>query len=107
MNFNKDDYIVLINIPNHLIGKGAYLNNHVYKQREANICLRTYLDSLHSLSNGWNIIECINMTNWRYATIEEKELYDKANEPIDVTTLIKKPIMSNYNYLLPLLKTIR
>lgn len=85
--FKKDDYIVLGNTPD----KASFLSNCCYKQREDNIYLKSYLDSKLSKINGWTCVSIDNSNgsenvfNWRYATKEESEYYEKIGEPFDTT----------------------
>lgn len=79
--FKKGEYIVYIGDTDN-----SYRKNHVYKQREDFSYLRSELDSLGSISNGWSIIEP-KANNWRYATIDEANEYERIGKPYDVTTL--------------------
>lgn len=101
--FKKGEYIVLI-------GKGqstgsailledfrAFIQNHCYKVRESCRHLRVELDSIGNKTNGW---ECIpynpnkfhKVRNWRYATQEEIDEYERRGKPYDVTELQKKEL---------------
>ena len=99
--FKKGEYIVLI-------GKGqstgsatlledfrAFIQNHCYKVRENNTFLMAELDSSESTTNGWVCIpyspnQFHKTRNWRYATQEEIDEYERRGKPYDVTELNKQ-----------------
>ena len=74
-----------------------FIKNHCYKVRENNRFLRPELDSCGIIDNGW---ECIlynpnkfhKTRNWRYATQEEIDEYERRGKPYDVTELQKKEL---------------
>lgn len=84
--FKKDDYIVLLK-------QYGYLTkiNHIIKQREDNESLCPICDCLGTKQNNynWGEVYNYNSNNWRYATKEEIDHYNKIGKPYDVTTLIK------------------
>ena len=101
--FKKGEYIVLI-------GKGqstdsatlledfrTFIQNHCYKVRESCGHLRVELDSTGSKTNGWACVpynpnEFHKTRNWRYATQEEIDEYERRGKPYDVTELQKKEL---------------
>lgn len=98
--FKKGEYIVLISDGQStggtiLVQSNQFIKNHCYKVRENNKFLRPELDSCGSTTNGW---ECIlynpnkfhKTRNWRYATQEEIDEYERRGKPYDVTELQKK-----------------
>ena len=98
--FKKGEYIVLIgrgqskNSSNELITE-AFILNHCYKVKENKSFLMTELDSIGGTSNGWECIpynpnEYHKDRNWRYATQEEIDEYERRGKPYDVTELNKQ-----------------
>ena len=101
--FKKGEYIVLI-------GKGqsissatlledfrTFIQNHCYKVRESCRHLRVELDSIGSKTNGWQCIlynpnKFHKTRNWRYATQEEIDEYERRGKPYNVTELQKKEL---------------
>ena len=102
-SFRKDDCIVVLtNILNRNHSK-AFPSNHCFKQREEASYLRVYLD-MRGGENGWalipfniNKLSSIHIDkntsihidkntcmNWRYATKEEKNMYDKLGKPFNI-----------------------
>ena len=101
--FKKGEYIVLID-KGQSTGSATlsedfkfFIKNHCYKVRENNVFLRPELDSNGSTTNGW---ECIpynpnqfhKTRNWRYATQEEIDEYERKGKPYDVAELQKKEL---------------
>ena len=100
IKFKKGEYIVLISDGQStsgttLVQSDQFIKNHCYKVRENNTFLRPELDSCGSTANGW---ECIlynpnkfhKNRNWRYATQEEIDEYERRGKPYDVTELNKQ-----------------
>ena len=100
--FKKGEYIVLISDGQStggttLVQSNQFIKNHCYKVRENNKYLRPELDFCGSTTNGW---ECIlynpnkfhKTRNWRYATQEEIDEYERRGKPYDVTELQKKEL---------------
>ena len=53
--FKKDEYIVLLGkSDDYNKNCNRYSFEYVYKQRENNLYLKTYLDNKHDINNGWN-----------------------------------------------------
>jgi len=89
MNFNINDYIVIIT--GHT---SAFLRNHIYKQRTVNYYLQVEKDC-ENQENGSSIYQFKNKSNWRYATASEIAAYSLVNKPIDVT----KMVIDNYSII--------
>ena len=101
--FKKGEYIVLID-KGQSTGSAAllevystFIQNHCYKVRETKEYLLVELDSVGSTTNGWACIpynpnEYHKNRNWRYATQEEIDEYEKRGKPYDVTELQKKEL---------------
>ena len=100
--FKKGEYIVLISDGQStsgttLVQSDQFIKNNCYKVRENNRFLRPELDSCGIIDNGW---ECIlynpnkfhKTRNWRYATQEEIDEYERRGKPYDVTELQKKEL---------------
>ena len=88
--FKKDEYIVLLGTTEDAIDQ--YSSGYVYKQREDNLYLRTYVDDNLSINNGWDSY-CFNKKknfDWRYATEEEIIAYENAGKPININEIIKQ-----------------
>ena len=99
--FKKGEYIVLIGDGQSTTSarlvqdSNQFIKNYCYKVRENNTFLRIELDSNGSTTNGW---ECIpynpnqfhKTRNWRYATQEEIDEYERRGKPYDVTELNKQ-----------------
>lgn len=98
--FKKGEYIVLISDGQStggttLVQSNQFIKNHCYKVRENNKFLRPELDSCGGTTNGW---ECIlynpnkfhKTRNWRYATQEEIDEYERRGKPYDVVELNKQ-----------------
>ena len=100
--FKKGEYIVLINDGQStggttLVQSNQFIKNHCYKVRENNIFLRPELDSCKSTTNGWQCVpynpnKFHKTRNWRYATQEEIDEYERRGKPYDVTELQKKKL---------------
>ena len=100
--FKKGEYIVLIGNGQSKTGSStvqtdSYIQNHCYKVRESNVFLRSELDSCGSTTNGWKCIpynpnKFHKTRNWRYATQEEINEYERRGKPYDVTELHKKEL---------------
>ena len=97
--FKKGEYIVLIGNGQSIVCSStfqanSYIQNHCYKVRESGTFLRTELDSIGGTINGWECIpynpnEFHKTRNWRYATQEEIDEYERRGKPYDVTELTK------------------
>ena len=78
--FEKDDYIVTI--ANNFKGRtdNSYPDNYIFKQIRRENYLLTYLDAKGGVANGWGIFKAdkTGRGEWRYATKEEAEAYEKA-----------------------------
>jgi hypothetical protein len=89
--FEKDDYIVTI--ANKLKGRAdnSYPDNYIFKQLERKDYLFTYLDARGRASNSFDIFKADKTGGgeWRYATKEEAEAYEKAGKPISVDDVSK------------------
>lgn len=94
-SFQQDDYIVVLTNILNCNYSSAFPSYHCFKQREVYSYLRVYLD-MKGGENGWTLIpfnknnlssihidknDCIN---WRYATEEEKNMYDKLGKPFNI-----------------------
>ena len=101
--FKKGEYIVLID-KGQSTGSATlledfrtFIQNHCYKVRENNTFLMTELDSTGSKTNGWKCIpynpnEFHKTRNWRYATQEEIDEYERRGKPYDVIELQNKKL---------------
>ena len=69
-----------------------FISNHIYKQRKDSTYLQPEYDSLLSKTNGWIKYTRNNTHNWRYATQEEIDEYERRGKPYDVTELQKKEL---------------
>ena len=98
--FKKGEYIVLIDkgqstsSSDELILSEAFIQNHCYKVKENGSYLMTELDSAGGTTNGWVCIpynpnKYHKNRNWRYATQEEIDEYERRGKPYDVTELEK------------------
>ena len=101
--FKKGEYVVLIGrgqstrSSDELSIDEVFIPNHYYKVRENKSYLMTELDSVGSTTNGWvgipyNPNEYHKNRNWRYASQEEIDEYEKRGKPYDVTELHKKEL---------------
>jgi len=103
--FKAGEYIVLILSKKH---NGFFLNDYCYKQREDNDYLRADLDSIGSVTNGWDVIvynhnPLIHRDGdsyaWRYATLDEAEEYERLGKPYDTKTISIETIIKNLEKL--------
>lgn len=84
--FKKDDYIVILG--------GEYSDSFplltIFKQRDDSSYLRPYLDCKNDKFNGWSVHPYNKSyeNDWRYATYEEIQEYDRLEKPFDTTLLI-------------------
>lgn len=85
--FKKGEYIVITD--NY---SGGFCTNYIYKQRKDYEYLEAELDNNGSITNGFARYEKKNSHNWRYATQEEIDEYEKRSKPYDVTELQKKEL---------------
>lgn len=85
--FKKGEYIVITD--NY---SGGFCTNYIYKQREDYIYLEAELDNYGSTTNGFARYEKKNPYNWRYATQEEVDEYERRGKPYNVTELQKKEL---------------
>lgn len=85
--FKKGEYIVITD--NY---SGGFCTNYVYKQRKDHIYLEAELDNKGSRTNGFSRYEKNDSHNWRYATQEEINEYERRGKPYDVTELQKKEL---------------
>lgn len=85
--FKQDDYIVCLEI---LTKSDCSKKDYIFKQRKDNNGMHPYIDLEGSKING-NTSHTFNklqsLKDWRYATFEEIEEYDRIGKPYDVTTL--------------------
>ena len=85
--FKKGEYIVITD--NYY---GGFCTNYIYKQRKDYEYLEAELDNNGSTTNGFARYEKKNPYNWRYATQEEIDEYERRGNPYDVTELQKKEL---------------
>lgn len=85
--FKKGEYIVITD--NY---SGGFCTNYIYKQRKDYTYLEAELDNYGSTTNGFTRYEKKNSYNWRYATQEEIDEYERRGKPYDVTELQKKKL---------------
>lgn len=86
--FKKDDYIVVLNIGD--FSTHCALPNYCFKQRKDSKSIYPYVDITGSKSNGNNSLEfnkSNNLKDWRYATQQEIDEYERLGKPFDVTTI--------------------
>ena len=88
--FKKGEYIVITDKFDSWAKD--FVSNHIYKQRKDSTYLQPEYDSLNSITNGWLKYTINNSHNWRYATQEEIDEYEKRGKPYDVTELQKKEL---------------
>ena len=89
--FKEDDYIVTLNI-DHTGGFGTSCakENYCFKQRQAEWYISPEIDLEGSTTNsngGLNFNSNGKLIDWRYATPQEIEEYDRLGKPFDVTTI--------------------
>lgn len=80
MEFKKDDYVVLTEADFNLTG--GYTIGNVYKINRSGNSLNSK-DDMGWRDNGYNTCTYDNTgrIKWRYATTEEKAMYDKEDKP--------------------------
>ena len=88
--FKEGDYIVITDKFDSY--SKDFVSNHIYKQRKDSTYLCPEYDSLLSKTNGWIKYTRNNSHNWRYATQEEIQEYERRGKPYDVTELQKKEL---------------
>ena len=88
--FKKGEYIVITDKFDSWTKD--FVSNHIYKQREDSTYLQPEYDSSNSITNGWVKYTRNNSHNWRYATQEEIDEYERRGKPYDVTELQKKEL---------------
>ena len=86
--FKKGEYIVITD--KFYSWTKDFISNHIYKQRKDSTYLQPEYDSLNSITNGWLKYSRNNSNNWRYATQEEIDEYERRGKPYDVTELNKQ-----------------
>jgi hypothetical protein len=92
--FKKGDYIVCLNTPESEL-ETNFPRNYIFKQKIEYTYLMSELDISGSSSNGWSVIDFSGKNKrgeWRYATPQEIQEYERIGKPYDVTTLIPKEI---------------
>jgi len=99
----KNDYIVTIGLP---IAKGkefainktnekSFPLNFIYKQKKDYSYLSPELDAKGSRENAWGCYADEHEgRNWRYATVQEIVLYNKARKPVKA-----RGIIDNYSII--------
>ena len=106
--FKENDYIICLDIGDFETNCGR--NNFIFKQRENRNSIVPCIDLQgHALNanDALKFDKSDKLIEWRYATIEEIEEYDRIDKPYDVTTLEIKPIIEeNYDYLTKLLNKL-
>lgn len=88
--FKKGEYIVITDKFDSWVKD--FISNYIYKQRKDSTYLQPEYDSLDSITNGWAKYTRNNSHNWRYATQEEINEYERRGKPYDVTELQKKEL---------------
>ena len=88
--FKKGEYIVITDKFDSWIKD--FVSNHIYKQRKDSTYLQPEYDSLNSITNDWFKYTRNNSHNWRYATQEEVDEYERRGKPYDVIELQKKQL---------------
>ena len=83
--FKAGEYIVITDCHETIYFK----INHIYRQGQDNDVLNTYCCSEGEHTSS-RYIRRKDPTNWRYATKEEIEEYERLGKPYDVTTFISK-----------------
>jgi hypothetical protein len=87
--FKKGEYIVITDKFDSY--SKDFVSNHIYKQRKDSTYLQPEYDSLDSITNGW-VKYKPEYPNWKYATQEEIDEYERRGKPYDVTELQKKEL---------------
>lgn len=98
--FRANEYIVCLNTP---VNESSFPRNHVFKQRDDCEYLSVYED-IAGDANGWGLVNfdrSEKYSEWRYATVEEIEHYEKIGKPYNVVEVYFKT--QNYDYLIPIL----
>ena len=90
LEFKKGEYIVITDKFDSY--SKDFISNHIYKQRKDSTYLCPEYDSLLSKTNGWIKYTRNNTHNWRYATQEEIDEYERRGKPYNVTELQKKEL---------------
>lgn len=88
--FKKGDYIVTLKVAYQHYNCAR--DNYCFKIRETLNSIYPEVDMMGSKSNGHTILtfdKKRSLIDWRYATQQEIEEYDKLGKPYDVTTLSK------------------
>jgi hypothetical protein len=113
--FKAGDYIVCLE------GEFTTSKGYVSNVGKVNFVVKQYTNSthlqiktgIHDKKGFKNNVEfkfdrSSKLKNWRYATKEEAEEYEKLGGPYNVTLLkIKtKTTQNNYNYLIPIIKQL-
>jgi hypothetical protein len=97
--FKENDYIVTVTINRSgLFDTSCAKENYCFKQRVNSACLSPDIDLEGSSTNsncGLKFNSGDRLTDWRYATPQEIEEYDRLGKPFDVT-LIKPINATNY-----------
>lgn len=86
--FKKGDYIVVLDIGS--FPTDCAKNGYCLKQRKNNKSIHPYIDLDGSRSNGNNSLEfdkTNNLKDWRYATPQEIDEYERLGKPFDVTKI--------------------
>ena len=95
--FREGDYIVTLKVKNWNKDNCAK-DNYCFKQRLDSNAIFPVLDLLGSKNNGHDVMSFNKqqrLLDWRYATPDEIEEYDRLGKPYDVTTL-KTPQKGDY-----------
>lgn len=85
--FKKDEYIVTLELEDYI--DVCAKENYCFKVERNNEYLTMYKD-LRDVSNGHSVLmfdKSKKLLDWRYATQEEIEEYERLDKPYDVTTL--------------------
>ncbi len=90
LEFKKGEYIIITDDFDNF--SKDFISNHIYKQRCDSNFLQSEHDSKNSKTNGWKKYTRNNTHNWRYATQEEIDEYERRGKPYDVTELQKKEL---------------
>lgn len=93
--FKKGDYIVLL----AGMTNKDWLLNYCYKQEDSSNYLRVE-KNCNQDRNGWGVHPFHKRNNdWRYATKEEIDEYNRLDKPFDVTTLDRIDELTNPTYV--------
>lgn len=103
--FQKDDYIVVLELKN--IGEFTQCakNDYIFKQKNDAQYIIPYIDLSGSDTNANDTLlynKTANLLDWRYATQEEIALYELNGKPCSITELLKntKPVAEDFDYLI-------